>query len=63
MLIKKTQPVQLYDNKRPLEDEVNYYEQCGKKKCPACGLKFCTCSKTIFTLPIPKNTKPKPKNF
>jgi len=60
---KKTQPVPIFDHKKPLEDEVNYYEQSGKKKCPACGLKFCTCDKTIFQLPIPKSTKPKPKNF
>ena len=60
---KKTQPVQIFDKRKPLEDEVNFYEQSGRKKCPACGLKFCTCDTTIFQLPIPKNSKKKEKNY
>jgi WD40 repeat protein len=61
---KNTQPKQIYDFTGPLEDEVKYYEQTKRKRCHGCGLKFCTCKKTIFQLPIPKYTPPAPKkNF
>jgi WD40 repeat protein len=61
---KKTQPKPVFDHIGPLEPEVLYYEQKRGKKCPACGLKFCSCAKNIFTLPIPKQSAPKTyKNF
>lgn len=60
---KKTQPKPVFDYTGPLEDEAIYYEEKKGKKCPGCGLKFCTCKKTIFQLPIPKITAPKHKNF
>ncbi len=60
---KKTQPRPVFDYTGPLEDEVKYYEQTKRKRCHGCGLKFCTCKKTIFQLPIPKYTPPQNKNF
>jgi WD40 repeat protein len=61
---KNTQPKQVFDLKGPLEDEVKYYEQSKRRKCAGCGLKFCSCDKNIFSLPIPKVSAPKKyKNF
>jgi WD40 repeat protein len=60
---KKTQPKPIFDYTGPLEDEVKYYEQVKKKRCHGCGLKFCTCKKNIFQLPIPKLTQHKHKDF
>jgi hypothetical protein len=53
----------VFDYSAPLEDEVKFYEQAKRNRCHGCGLKFCSCKKSIFTLPIPKLTQPKHKNF
>lgn len=60
---RKTQPKPVFDTSGVIEDEVKYYEQVKKKRCHGCGLKFCTCKKSIFQLPIPKVTPPKHKDF
>jgi len=49
---KKTQPKEILDKNPNIEDEVKFYESTKKHKCPNCGLKFCTCKKNIFQLPI-----------
>jgi len=49
---KNTQPKEILDLKPNIEDEVKFYEGSKKHKCPNCGLKFCTCKKNIFQLPI-----------
>jgi WD40 repeat protein len=54
---RETQPKQIFDNTTPLEEEVKYFEQTVRKRCHGCGLKFCTCNKTIFQLPIQKKMK------
>ena len=57
---KETQPKPVLNYNANLEDEVKFYEQSTKKRCPQCGLKFCTCKKNIFQLPLSKLTiKPK----
>lgn len=58
---KNTQPKTVLDYSPNLEDEVKFYEQTKKKRCPQCGLKFCTCKKNIFELPISKLSLKKPK--
>jgi WD40 repeat protein len=61
---KNTQPKPVFDMVGPLEDEVKYYEQSKRRKCAGCGLKFCSCNKNTFALPIPKLSAPKKyKNF
>lgn len=49
---KNTQPKEILDVNPTIEDEVKFYEQTKRHKCPNCGLKFCTCKKNIFQLPI-----------
>ena len=49
---KKTQPKEILDVNPNIEDEVKFYEETKRHKCPNCGLKFCTCKKNIFQLPI-----------
>ena len=49
---KKTQPKEILDLNPNIEDEVKFYEETKRHKCPNCGLKFCTCKKNIFQLPI-----------
>ena len=49
---KKTQPKEILDVNPTIEDEVKFYEETKRHKCPNCGLKFCTCKKNIFQLPI-----------
>ena len=49
---KKTQPKEILDVNPNIEDEVKFYEKTKRHKCPNCGLKFCTCKKNIFQLPI-----------
>ena len=49
---KDTQPKSILDHDAVVEDEVRFYEQTKRKLCPHCGLKFCTCKKSIFQLPI-----------
>ena len=49
---KNTQPKEILDSNPNIEDEVKFYEGTKKHKCPNCGLKFCTCKKNIFQLPI-----------
>ena len=57
---KETQPKPVLNYNANLEDEVKFYEQSTKKRCPQCGLKFCTCKKNIFQLPLSKlSMKPK----
>lgn len=57
---KETQPKPVLNYNVNLEDEVKFYEQSNKKRCPQCGLKFCTCKKNIFQLPLSKlSMKPK----
>ena len=60
---KKSQPNAIFDYNPRLEDEVIYLEQKKRTRCHGCGLKFCTCKKTIFQLPVPKITPPKHNNF
>ena len=60
---QKTQPKPLFDYSEPKEVEVKYYETEKRKRCHGCGLKFCTCKKSIFQLPIPIVTQRKHKNF
>ena len=49
---KNTQPKEILDTNPTIEDEVKFYEATKRHKCPNCGLKFCTCKKNIFQLPI-----------
>ena len=49
---KNTQPKEILDLNPNIEDEVKFYEETKRHKCPNCGLKFCTCKKNIFQLPI-----------
>ena len=49
---KNTQPKEILDSNPNIEDEVKFYEGTKRHKCPNCGLKFCTCKKNIFQLPI-----------
>ena len=49
---KNTQPKEILDANPNIEDEVKFYESTKRHKCPNCGLKFCTCKKNIFQLPI-----------
>lgn len=60
---KQSQPKPIFDLNPRLEDEVLYLEQKKRNRCHGCGLKFCTCKKTIFQLPIPKVTPAKNINF
>jgi WD40 repeat protein len=60
---KKTAPKPVFDYNARLEDEVVYYESEKRKRCHGCGLKFCTCKKSIFQLPIPKLSSQNKKNF
>ena len=49
---KDTQPNTVLDKDAVVEDEVRFYEETKRKLCPHCGLKFCTCKKSIFQIPI-----------
>ena len=49
---KDTQPNSVLDKDAVVEDEVRFYEETKRKLCPHCGLKFCTCKKSIFQIPI-----------
>jgi hypothetical protein len=60
---KNSQPKAVFDLNPRLEDEVLYLEQKVRNRCHGCGLKFCTCKKTIFQLPIPKVTPSRNSNF
>ena len=51
---KNTQPENVIDQNAVIEDVVEFYEKSKKKKCPKCGLKFCTCNKSSFQIPISK---------
>ena len=51
---KNTQPENVIDKNAVIEDVVEFYENSKKKKCPKCGLKFCTCNKSSFQIAISK---------
>ena len=51
---KNTMPKSIFDTTTKDEKEVEYYKKIDRKTCTACGLKNCTCNRTIFQREIKK---------